>query len=338
MRAVELFAGAGGLALGFREADIEFEITVDVCAEAGATYEQNLGTRPIRASIEDVLRMVDTGWRPGELDIVVADPPCSPWSRAGRGRGTEDHRDVLPETVALIAALRPRAYLICNVPGLDDSNHIGALRDLLAPLAAMGYCTADFARLDAANYGVPQHRVRPFWFGHRVGECIWWPRPTHGDPADLDTPSLWAAEQLLPWVTVREALAVLPAEKWGHRKGWQGRPHHRLNTMDRPSRTITSREAGRDEHILTWPWDRPSTTVCAEISKIAPAKKSGGQFGPDAIVLSEEAAALIQGFPRDWRFVGVTKRARWSQIGQALPPALAEAVGQSMSKWFLTTG
>lgn len=83
---------------------------------------------------------------------------------------------------------------------------------------------------------------------------------------------------------------------------------------------------------MPWPWDRPSTTVCAAIDKIAPAGEHAGQFGPNAIVLSEKAAAILQGFPDGWHFAGATKKARWSQLGQAMPPALAEAVARSVAE------
>src|SRR6267142_7231076 len=89
---------------------------------------------------------------------------------------------MLQETCEIIRWLQPEVYLIGNVPGLDDGPNLQLVQRIIGGLCSEGYCTADFARLDAANYGVPQHRVRPFWFGHRNGPCIQWPEPTHGDP------------------------------------------------------------------------------------------------------------------------------------------------------------
>ncbi len=75
---------------------------------------------------------------------------------------------------------------------------------------------ADFARLNASSYGVPQHRIRPFWFGHLSGPCIQWPEPTHGDPAELrDQLTLPGVRQLLPWITCGEALAHLSGDDLG---------------------------------------------------------------------------------------------------------------------------
>lgn len=79
-----------------------------------------------------------------------------------------------------------------------------------------------------------------------------------------------------------------------------------------------------------WPWERPSTTVCAGVDKIAPVGEHSSQKSPNAIVLSERAAAILQGFPEGWLFAGDTKKARWSQIGQAMPPGLAEPVARAI--------
>src|SRR3990172_9282725 len=96
---------------------------------------------------------------PGGLALLVADPPCTPWSRAGKRQGLADPNDCLALTVALISALRPHAWLVGNVPGLEDATHHGIIRrtlGLLAPSYAIDFCT-----LDAAAYGTPQHRIRP---------------------------------------------------------------------------------------------------------------------------------------------------------------------------------
>lgn len=105
-----------------------------------------------------------------------------------------------------------------------------------------------------------------------------------------------------------------------------------MGSPDQPGRTQDSRpnRVGQgDNKTLEWPWDRPSTTVCGGIDKIAPAGEHAGQFGPNAVVLSERAATILQGFPESWVFHGATKKARWSQLGQAMPPPLAEAVARA---------
>ena len=361
MIAIECFSCSGGMADGFRRAGVSFDFAFDKDPDACDSYEANLGHRPIQMDVRDLVRMARAGWSPGAVDLIVADPPCTPWSRAGKRGGTADPRDMLLQTVELIRLLRPRAYLIGNVPGLEDSTQWPKLQAALAPLREAGYCIADFAVLDAAGWGVPQHRVRPFWYGHLAGQCIRWPQPTHGDASHPALPGL----ALRPWVTCRDALGHLEVKDLGRparlRKRSQHSPQHgsvpdrparvvgtsnlsdgnvlviheersTLTSPDSPSRTVTRNTHG----VLLereWPWDSPSTTVTQDERLPPPGHhpESGSILSqPGAVVLSERAAALLQGFPDGWRFCGATKRARWSQIGQAVPPALAEAVAHGV--------
>lgn len=517
MIVLEFFSASGGMAEGLRRAGIDISLAFDKSPDAVASYEKNLGHRPVEIDVRDVLRMLQRGWRPGAchnaaIDLVVADPPCTPWSRAGKRKGTDDARDMLTETVEIIRLLRPTYWLIANVPGLDDEPNWPTVQQTIGSLAKEGWCI-DFARLDAASYGVPQHRVRPFWYGHPMSltRCIQWPERTHGSPEEMRTLPLAGTRALLPWVTCRQALSHLPLAELGSpiRLRWRGmngkqaasvpdkparvvgtsslsdgnvltspeasrsarkrapsrRPRatpsgtvttsgtgngkvlfdgpthrpsqpdaparavtgnthgdgallatgmpqlldeyvahgyefkwseansigfvnppgvtslltnekHPVNTPDAPSFCVTTKGDGRgaqgacvmvdagterwrrpsrsDEPARTvtagtgtngnkcmgWPWDRPATTVTADDRLAPPGHHSkGGSWlsdnrghGPNAIKLSEKAAAILQGFPDGWTFVGKTKEARWSLLGQAMPPGLAEAVGRSMKK------
>lgn len=386
MIAIECFSCSGGMAEGFRRVGVEFTWVFDKDPNACASYEHNLGHRPVQMDVTDLLRMARGGWTPGPIDLFVADPPCTPWSRAGKRLGVEDERDMLHATTELISLLRPRAYLIGNVPGLDDSTQWHHLQDALAPLRKLGYCIADYGTFDAADFGVPQHRVRPFWFGHLAGPCIRWPLPTHGPPGQPALPGLG----LKPWVTCRQALGHLPPEDLGRpvrlqrvdpkhppcepdapgttvRSGGNGNaaPHVVLNArhppaeLDEPAATVGAKDRGQstvlrledpnrppfkqdgqaatitaggrgNTALLEWPWDQPSTVVFAGTAQTGgPGHGSPGNR-PNAIALSERAAAILQGFPEGWLFSGETKRARWSQIGQAMPPPLAHAVSTSV--------
>lgn len=472
---LELFSCAGGMAEGFRRAGIVFDIAVDFAPDHCESYERNLGHRPISMDVRDLVRLVRDRHVTWEVDLLVADPPCTPWSRAGKREGIADDRDMLVETCELIALLKPRRYLIGNVPGLDDGPNLGTVQRVIGGLSTHGYCTADFARLDAADYGVPQHRIRPFWFGHRGGPCVRWPSPSHCDPRQLINPQLPGITALEPWVTCREALGHLsgddlgrpvklkrrdskhpavrldgpsttvrgggrghsappiaittsrhdvpvhtsdidrpartmtqaaraaghastitlnprhtpadldaPAPTMGAKMRGQGaqilsvEPHHppshidepamvvragaggganrtmqvsgpkmrrrdvgrisqgeRVGDPTKPAATITAKPAaagGGASATLEWPWERPSTTLQRD-DRIPPPghhDEYSTRSMPDAVHLSERAAAILQGFPETWVFHGETKRARWSQIGQAMPPALAQAVARAI--------
>lgn len=390
---VELFPCSGGMAEGFRRAGITFDMAIDVDPNACDSYEQNLGHRPIQLDARDFVRMLAWLEATEGVELLVADPPCTPWSRAGKRKGLHDKRDMLRVTTDAIAALRPACWLIGNVPGLDDEPNWHVVQDVIG--GVRGYCV-DYARFDAADYGVPQHRIRPFWFGHRFGTpCIRWPLPTHGDPRELGHAEL--GDDRKPWATCRDALQHLPLALLGKpvRVRWTsesfapsradapskgvpasqpgnrgavlslGRGDHRPSDPDRPARTVTRKPLGdgtllghtkhpinqpdapsftvtaRDvggaqgAQAMAWPWDRPSTTVTSrdDIAQHARSGKAGTPQSWNAIKLSELAGAILQGFPETWHFAGRTKKDRWSQIGQAMPPALAHAVARQIVAW-----
>lgn len=475
---IELFPCSGGMAEGFRRAGITFDLAVDKDADACDSYEANLGHRPVQIDVRDLLRLVNLLVGRQRIKLLVADPPCTPWSRAGKRLGVEDERDMLGITCELILTFRPQAYLIGNVPGLEDSTQWHHLQAALAPLARSGYCIKDFVTLDAADYGVPQHRVRPFWFGHLSGPCIQWPMPTHCDPAELLNGSL-GLHSLKRWVTCRDALGHLSLEQLGracrlrkrldaqqagdpnkaprHDNSRTDRPAHAIGAKDRgqgtvlvltedegahpqprpdepaptirgggsghsapqvvlalepgrghflaspdepartlktnagrvgdsmlelpqrielgnqppldpdePVRTITANGRGHqamvrvgqgdrvgkvdapsatqtakasrigagEAQVLEWPWSRPGMTVTADPNgrMPPPGHHDSGLSQPNAVVLSELAGTILQGFPESWVFAGKTKRSRWSMRGQAMPPPLAEAVARSVAE------
>src|SRR5262245_23615707 len=97
MRVIELFPCSGGMAEGARRAGVDIAEAYDWSPDAVASYEANHGHRPVRLDVSDLLRMVRAGWRPVSVDLLIADPPCTPWSRAGSRLGLEDERDMLVE-------------------------------------------------------------------------------------------------------------------------------------------------------------------------------------------------------------------------------------------------
>lgn len=420
--AIELFPCAGGMAEGFRRVGIHFDIAVELMPDHCASYEKNLGHKPWNMDARDFLRALRDGHINVDCYLLVADPPCTPWSHAGKRQGTADDRDMLVQTCEIIRLLRPDAYLIGNVPGLDEAKNLPIVQKHIGGLSDLGYCTADFARLDAAAFGVPQRRWRPFWFGHRMGtKCLQWPLPTHGDPADNRPEQLVfdAVPALVPFVTCRQALGHLDPDDIGRpvrvvRKARGDKSvtqigevtvrdeTHAMSDADKPARTMTKNTHGdgavvifNDKHpatsadapantirgggdghsapqnvivmnadvsqsmrigdpnkpakvitakearvgtgeanVLAWPWDRPSTTVTNGDRLPPPGHHDENSYlsFPGAIVISEKAAAILQGFPESWVFVGKTKKARWSQIGQAMPPPLAAAVAFSVKR------
>lgn len=154
---VDLFAGCGGLALGFEAqgfATLGFEKDSDCCA----TYEHNL-----EGHCEQVTLTPETPLPPAR--VVIGGPPCQPFSVGGNQKGLQDARDGFPAFISAIERLQPDIWLFENVRGMLYSNR-WYFDKITAALRNLGYLV-EYQLLNAVNYGVPQNRERVIVVGHR---------------------------------------------------------------------------------------------------------------------------------------------------------------------------
>ena len=224
MNSIELFAGAGGLAMGMAEAGFHHCALVEWNQYACQTIRENpglyadaLGQLPLE---EKDARQVDYAALGENIAVVSGGPPCQPFSLGGKHGGRDDARDMFPEAVRAIREIGPQAFVFENVKGLLRKNftdyrryivlqltHPFVLREGDEPwethLARLETCHAServedepmydvrVQLLNAANYGVPQKRERVFFVGFRRGLGVKWdfPDPTHSEDALLR--SMW---------------------------------------------------------------------------------------------------------------------------------------------------
>jgi DNA (cytosine-5)-methyltransferase 1 len=357
--AIDLFSGAGGLSLGLEAAGYQVALAVDLDEWALETHAHNfeglalkldLAAPDVRDGIVALFEGVDVG-------LVAGGPPCQPYSRAGRSkirslvedgvRDPLDHRRELWRAfLDVVERIRPRAVLMENVPDMALGDDTLVLRRLLGALEAAGYET-DARLVDTWLHGVPQHRQRLVVVGLREGGPFQWPE---------------AGEQ----VTLRDAISDLPVldsaggevggvvlAYAGPRSDFQRRARkHCLGDgddviFDHVTRAVRSDdlEAFRlmkpgtlysdlpeglrryradifDDKYNRLDWDDLSRSITAHIAKdgywyIHPAQHR---------TLTVREAARIQTFPDHFRFAG-SRSHQFAQIGNAVPPALAEAVG-----------
>lgn len=216
MKALELFAGAGGLAMGLELAGFESVGVVEWDSWACATIRENQSRDfPLARAwplIEGDVRALDLSAFPDDLDLVAGGPPCQPFSLGGKHRAHDDERDMFPATAHVISTLRPRAFIIENVKGLTRSAFANYYQYILLQLefptitrrrredwrdhhkrlqrektSGRLHDGRDLAYnvvaslVNAADYGVPQRRERVFIVGFRDDLEITWsfPRETH---------------------------------------------------------------------------------------------------------------------------------------------------------------
>lgn len=215
---VDLFSGAGGLALGFRAAGFEVVLASDISEPCARTHERNLPDVPFllgdiaKISGDDILSRC--GLRRGELDVLVGGPPCQGFSILGQRMLDDPRNQLFGEFIRLAGELHPRVAVIENVPGLATLHNGILLREIGESFRALGY-RVDCAELLAAQYGVPQMRWRMFFVAWRDPEAqsAYFPTPTHGlaGIGDLVPNRTVSKAQTAGFVTIADAISDLPA-------------------------------------------------------------------------------------------------------------------------------
>lgn len=306
MKVVSLFSGAGGLDLGLVRAGLDIVWANDIFVKAAETYADNIGphidTRDICEIGADEIP---------DCDVIVGGFPCQGFSVANWGRHSQDPRNQLyREMVRIIAAKKPKFFVGENVKGLVSMAKGEALKTIIADLEDSGY-DVRHAVVNAADYGVPQARMRVLIFG--VRRDVKWsgsfpPPPTHAHP------ELATGLGLKPWLSVGEALAHLPEpEKGGHipnhecskyKLRFNGHLGHRKIDPTKPAPTVTSRGDDRGGVVVLHHPNNHRRMTAREL-------------------------AAVQSFPDDFVFVG-PKTAAYRQISNAVPPLLGEAIGKML--------
>lgn len=344
MRCVSLFSGCGGLDLGFRDAGFEIVAAVDFDDACVRTHAMNFpGTtvlqRDIAAWSADSMRQDLPGSALG-ADVLVAGPPCPPFSksrywRTDLPRGFADPKgaDSFEAFIRALGVVQPRAFLLENVRGLTYKGNRVALDYLVNEAARLGYRGARWRVLNAADFGVPQIRERCFVVGFRDGSGFDFPEPTHDQIA---------ADGKAPWVTAGDVLNDIDteefADKWGHTAG--GRFKHLLEELP-PGENYLYFTAERGHpnpqfkyrsrfwtYLLKLSPDKPSWTIQA---------KRTNNMGPlhwRNRVLRIEEIKRLQTFPDDFVLTGDVNK-KWRQVGNAVPPRLAQALAESIMQALL---
>lgn len=175
MKAVSIFSGAGGFDLAARAAGVEVLRSVERDADCCAT----LAAAGFHPTCEDVGNVGKWGQGLGPVDLVFGGPPCQPFSVAGKGEGGNDERDGFPAAIEATRVLRPRWLVLENVGGFLFSRFAPYREQLLHQLSAL-FPVVSCWRLDAADFGVPQHRRRVFIIAGPAK--VRPPAQTHCDP------------------------------------------------------------------------------------------------------------------------------------------------------------
>lgn len=313
--AIELFAGAGGTALGFENAGIQHILLNEIDKDCVATLQHNFpkGTNIIHADVHNV---DFSPWK-GKVDIVQAGFPCQAFSYAGKSMGFEDTRGTLFfEFARCVKETMPKIAVGENVKGLLKHDNGRTLKTMINALKEIGY-KVQYKVLRAQYLDVPQKRERLIIIAIRN---------------DLNIPFIFPTEKNYT-VSLRAALKDCPkseGQSYPKRKAeilslvpeggyWRDLPIDIQKEYMKGSFHLSGGKTGMARRLS---WDEPSLTLTC-----APAQKQTERCHPsETRPLTIREYARIQSFPDNWKFQG-TMSSQYKQIGNAVPVNLSYHIG-----------
>ncbi len=292
---LDLFAGCGGLSLGFEAAGYK-TIGFEMDKSASETYNHNLQGECYNIKLDQTYIYPDA-------QIIIGGPPCQPFSVGGHQKGVDDSRNGFPIYIDAVKKVKPEIFVFENVRGLLYSNK-WYFEIVIQELSTLGY-DIDYKLLNAVKYGVPQNRERLFVIGHKsgfkfpiensikttVGEAI-------GDimcTVPENSKFLNAAQDTYIAKYEKASDCVNPRDLYPHK----------------PARTLTCRNlagATGDMHRVRLPDGRRRRLLLEEASR-------------------------LQSFPDWFEFVG-NETSKFNQVGNAVPPLLAYKIAMSVKECY----
>ena len=314
---IELFAGAGGLALGFENAGLNAKTLVEIEPRAADTLKLNRPQWDVRA--EDVAKV---SFHEGEADIVTGGFPCQAFSYAGKKMGFEDTRGTLFfEYARIVNEVRPKLIMAENVRGLVTHDNGRTLQTMLSVLDELGYAVS-WRVLRAQYLDVAQKRERWVMIGVRKDLVL---APIFPEERAY-TLCLRDALENVPLsggqsYTERKHLVMTQSPEGGY---WRDLPEDLQREYMGASFFMGGGKTGMARRLS---WDEPSLTLTCN-----PAQKQTERCHPsETRPLTVREYARIQSFPDDWQFTG-SIAAQYRQIGNAVPVNMGFHLGMSLRR------
>ena len=315
---IELFAGAGGMALGLEKAGFETKMLVEYDKDCVATLRKN---RPKWNVIHDDIQEVS--FKGMKADVVTGGFPCQAFSHAGRKLGFEDTRGTLfYEFARAVKEIKPKIFLAENVEAILRNQDGKTIEVIMDVLGSFGY-DVRYEILNAVDYDVAQKRKRVIFIGTKKGVRFQYPKPSKkkimlsdalkGVPKSQGSTYSEEKIKLLKHVPAGGCWVNMPVEV---QKKYMGKSFYSSGGRRGMGRRIA--------------WDEPCLTLTC-----SPGQKMTERCHPEEVrPFTIREYARIQTFPDSWEFVGSIS-SQYKQIGNAVPVNLAKAVAKELVKSLL---
>ena len=320
---IDLFAGAGGMSLGFDKAGFENVLAVEYDECFAETYKFNFPKHNLR--VEDIKNISNDEIKEiignNKIDVIIGGPPCQGFSIAGRiGRNfIDDERNQLfKEFVRFVNVIKPKIFVMENVAALKTHNKGKTIEEIVNEFENVGY-TVKYDVLNAVNYGVPQQRRRIFIIG------------TLDENNKFEFP-----KKTNKYITIEEALNGLPELKSGETSNIPNHNamHHSKQMLKKMSyvkdggdRNDIPEEirpkSGDIRKYIRYNSKEPSICITGDMRKVF-------HFNQNRALTGRELAR-IQTFPDNFIFKGNAGKVQ-QQIGNAVPPKLAFQIANSVKE------
>ncbi len=356
---LDLFCGAGGMSLGFAMAGFKIRAAVDCDPECIETYRTNFPDT--LAVAQDLVAYspsdfcADYGFKEGDFAIITGGPPCQGFSISGPRKFHDERNRLYLEFIEYVEFLKPRAFVIENVPGLV-SLYDGKVKDrIIQEFAKLGYAIS-WKVLNAADYGVPQNRRRAFFVGLQDnGNAMFsFPQPTHVDIKGQD----FLTDNVRKKITLWEAISDLPLLE-------NGDDHDQLRYVQDPSNEYQKLMRVESPSISNHVAPKHTAKTMEIISQVPQGKNykilprhlqdirrfhiawtrlDGSK--PSATIdaghrhhfhpvanrnPTVRECARLQSFPDKFIFIG-SKTSQYRQVGNAVPPLLVFQIAKKLGR------
>ncbi|MCL2494657.1 MAG: DNA (cytosine-5-)-methyltransferase [Oscillospiraceae bacterium] len=293
--------------MGLEQAGFSHAALIEIDPAACATLRHN---RPKWNVLEGDVKSFSAKKYIG-IDLLAGGVPCPPFSVAGKQLGREDERDLFPEALRLVRECNPKAVMLENVRGLFDPKFDSYRREIKAKLEAMGYACS-WKPVQTHHFGVPQLRPRAILIALKREYAPYY---------------VWPLGIVAPPPTVGQLLkSAMASNGWEDVEEWAQKANDIAPTLVGGSKKHGGADLGPTRAKQAW------AKLGVDGMGLADAPPEKGFKGMPRLTV--QMAALVQGFPPEWEFVG-KKTPAYRQVGNAFPPPVARAIGIAINKALL---